>query len=97
MPVYRSASKTPLGWRFACGPIVTRYYMLTGFACGPIVTRYYMLTGTHDIGMIKRSQALNIVTLHKVVARSNINIYIFIRDCSGAATGLRVILHCLFD
>ena len=26
---YQSASKTPLEWRFACGPIVTRYYMLT--------------------------------------------------------------------
>ena len=27
---YRSASKTPLGWRLAWGPIVTRYYVLTG-------------------------------------------------------------------
>ena len=26
---YRSTSKTPLGWHFACGPIETRYYMLT--------------------------------------------------------------------
>ena len=26
---YRPASETPFGWRFACGPIVARFYVLT--------------------------------------------------------------------
>ena len=29
---YRPASETPFGWRFACGPIVARFYdVLTGY------------------------------------------------------------------
>ena len=27
---YRSASETPFGWRFAGGPIVARFYVITG-------------------------------------------------------------------
>ena len=26
---YRPASETPFGWRFACGPIVARFYVLS--------------------------------------------------------------------
>ena len=29
---YRPASETPFGWRFACGPIVARFYMLAGYS-----------------------------------------------------------------
>ena len=29
---YRPASETPFGWRFACGPIVARFYVLTGYS-----------------------------------------------------------------
>ena len=29
---YRPASETPFGWRFACEPIVARFYVLTGYS-----------------------------------------------------------------
>ena len=29
---YRPASETPFGWRFACGPIVAQFYVLTGYS-----------------------------------------------------------------
>ena len=29
---YRPASKTPFGWRFACGLISVRFYVLTGYS-----------------------------------------------------------------
>ena len=50
---YRPASETPFAWRFACGPIVARFYVFTGYS----QANYKDKDSTRDFGRTTEAYA----------------------------------------